>query len=54
MEIKLIHKEVDYALRIVLGDIVFELLGQQGSLFTVFAFNESLHVAFRSECVASL
>ncbi|MGF6240798.1 hypothetical protein P3T42_002549 [Paraburkholderia sp. GAS38] len=53
-EIKLIDKDVDYAHRIVIGDIVFEILGQQDSLRTVFSFNESLHVAARSECVTSV
>jgi len=54
MEIKLIDKDVDYAHRIVLGDIIFEILGQQDSLLTVFAFNESLRAAARSERVTSV
>gem|GEM_PF-6401603 len=54
MEIKLVDKDVDYAHRIVRGDIVFEILGQQDSPLTVFAFNESLHVAARSERVTSV
>ena len=54
MEIKLIDEDVDYTHRIILGDVVFEILGQQDSLLAVFAFNESLHVAARSERVTSV
>jgi len=39
---KLVDKEVDYAHGIVLGDIVFEILGQRDSLLTIFAFNEGV------------
>jgi hypothetical protein len=53
-KIKLIDKDVDYAHRIVVGHIVLDILGQQDNLLTVFAFNESLHVAARSERVTSV
>jgi hypothetical protein len=43
-KIKLINKDIDYAHWIVVGHIVLKILGQQNSLITVFAFDESLHV----------
>jgi hypothetical protein len=43
-KIKLIDKDVDYAHWIVVGHIVLKILGQQNSLITTFAFDESLHV----------
>jgi hypothetical protein len=44
----------DYVHWIVVGHVVLEILGQQDTLLTVFAFNESLHVPVRPERVTSV
>jgi hypothetical protein len=54
MKIKLFDKDVDYAHWIVVGHIVLKILGQQDSLLTVFAFNESLDVPAPPECATSV
>jgi hypothetical protein len=54
MKIELIDKDVNYAHWIVVGYIALKILGKQDSLLTVFAFNESLHMAAQPECVTSV
>jgi len=54
VQIKLIDKDVVYAHRIVDCDKILEILGQQDSLLSVFAFNESLHVSIPPERIISV
>jgi hypothetical protein len=53
-QIKFVDEYIHYTDRVVVGDIVVEILGYQDGLPSVFAFDESLHVPTRPECIASV
>ncbi|GGC35626.1 hypothetical protein GCM10011400_22850 [Paraburkholderia caffeinilytica] len=51
MQVKLIEVDIYYTDRVVVGDMVVEILGLQDDLLSAFAFDKSLHVP---ECVATV
>src|SRR6202045_2280050 len=48
-EIQLIDKHVDHPHRVVLGNVVIQILGKQNALYTVFPLNEARHLTPRRE-----
>src|ERR1700732_3151022 len=48
-EIQLIDKHVDHPHRVVLSNVVIQILGKQHALYTVFALNEARHLTPRRE-----
>src|SRR5580700_8851264 len=48
-EIQLIDKHVDHPHRIVLSNVVIQILGKQNALYTVFTLNEARHLTLRRE-----
>ena len=43
-EIQLIDKHVDHPHRVVLSNVVIQILGKQNALYTVFTLNEARHL----------
>src|ERR1700688_3437006 len=43
-EIQLIDKHVDHPHRVVLSNVVIQILGKQNALYTVFSLNEARHL----------
>src|ERR1700732_5095101 len=48
-EIQLIDKHVDRPHRVVLSNVVIQILGKQNALYTVFTLNEARHLTPRRE-----
>src|SRR4030088_571779 len=48
-EIQLIDKHVDHPHRVVLSNVVIQILGKQNALYTVFTLNEARHLIPRRE-----
>src|SRR5258705_13264607 len=48
-EIQLIDKHVDHPHRVVLSNVVIQILGKQNALYTVFTLNEARHLTPRRE-----
>src|SRR6202022_4477064 len=48
-EIQLIDKHVDHPHRVVLSNVVIQILGKQNALYTVFTLNEAGHLTPRRE-----
>src|ERR1700731_2026845 len=48
-EIQLIDKHVDHPHRVVLSNVVIQILGKQNALSTVFTLNEARHLTPRRE-----
>src|ERR1700720_2730202 len=46
-EIQLIDKHVDHPHRVVLSNVVIQILGKQNALYTVFTLNEARHLTPR-------
>ena len=44
-KIKLVDEHIDYANRIIFGNVVVQVFGQQRALSTVLALNKALHLA---------
>ena len=42
-QVKLVDKDVDYAHRIGIADVVIEALGKSGALASMFTLDEALH-----------
>src|ERR1700736_4611665 len=48
-EIQLIDKHVDHPHRVVLSNVVIQILGKQNALYTVFTLDEARHLTPRRE-----
>src|SRR4029077_5579665 len=48
-EIQLIDKHVDHTHRVVLSNVVIQILGKKNALYTVFTLNEARHLTPRRE-----
>src|SRR5271170_3731572 len=46
-QIQLLDEYINDPYRVILSDVVVEMLGEQGALRTIFAFDKSLHRALR-------
>ena len=53
-EIQLIDKHVDHPHRVVLSNVVIQILGKQNALPAVLTFVEALHLQLRSSVVEIL